>query len=155
MRLPLALAAILAGVLLAGCDLLGIEGASAIAERRAAEGKAVGAACRNAARAIEDCYTLNKKADKAAIYAGWREMDDYMRENKLEAVAPTLGAPVKKADADDGAGDAATAKVDGDKAADKPAEKSARAAASKGDKAEKLAKADKADMAAGDKPAEH
>jgi len=88
-RAPLALAA-LASLLLAGCDLLGIEGASALAERRAAEGKAIGAACRNAARAIEDCYTLNKKADKAAIYAGWREMDDYMRENKLEPVAPQL-----------------------------------------------------------------
>jgi hypothetical protein len=73
-----------------GCDLLGIEGASVVAERRAAEGKAIGAACRNAARAIEDCYTLNKKADKAAIYAGWREMDDYMRENKLEPVAPQI-----------------------------------------------------------------
>jgi hypothetical protein len=95
-RLPLALAATLAGMLLAGCDLLGIEGASAIAERRAAEGKAVGAACRNAARAIEDCYTLNKKADKAAIYAGWREMDDYMRENKLEPVPPQLTPDVAR-----------------------------------------------------------
>ena len=73
---------------LGGCDLLGIEGAAAIAARKEAEGKAIGAACRNAARAIEDCYTLNKKADKAAIYAGWREMDDYMRENKLEPVRP-------------------------------------------------------------------
>ena len=98
-RLPLALAATLAGFLLAGCDLLGIEGASAIAERRAAEGKAIGAACRNAARAIEDCYTLNRKADKAAIYAGWREMDDYMRENKLEPVAPQLKAEAPKAKA--------------------------------------------------------
>jgi len=140
---------------LAGCDQLGLEPASVTAARVEADGKAVGAACRHGGRAIEDCFTLHKRVDKAAIYAGWREMDDYMRENKLEAVAPTLGAPVKKADADDGAGDAATAKVDGDKAADKPAEKSARAAASKGDKAEKLAKADKADKAAGDKPAEH
>jgi hypothetical protein len=98
-RLPLALAAALAGVLLAGCDLLGIEGATAIAERKAAEGKAIGAACRNAARAIEDCYTLNKKADKAAIYAGWREMDDYMRENKLEPVPPQLTPDVARASA--------------------------------------------------------
>lgn len=109
-RLPLALVATLAGVLLAGCDLLGIEGASAIAERRAAEGKAIGAACRNAARAIEDCYTLNRKADKAAIYAGWREMDDYMRENKLEPVPPQLtpdvarsGAKAEEEAADDSA----------------------------------------------------
>jgi len=137
---------------LAGCDQLGLEPASVTAARVEADGKAVGAACRHGGRAIEDCFTLNKRVDKAAIYAGWREMDDYMRENKMEAVAPTLGAPVKKADADGGAADAATAKADDDKAADKPAEKSAKAAAPNGDKAEKLAKVDKA---AGDKPVEH
>ena len=129
-RLSPALAATLAGMLLAGCDLLGIEGASAIAERRAAEGKAVGAACRNAARAIEDCYTLNKKADKAAIYAGWREMDDYMRENKLEPVPPQLTPDVARASAksDDEAAD------DGTKADRKAATadvKEARAASKK------------------------
>ena len=129
MRRPLlALAATLAGMLLAGCDLLGIEGASAIAERRAAEGKAVGAACRNAARAIEDCYTLNRKADKAAIYAGWREMDDYMRENKLEPVPPQLTPDVARvaAKSDEESAD------DGSKAERKPADlKEARAASKK------------------------
>jgi hypothetical protein len=137
---------------LAGCDQLGLEAASVTAARVEADGKAVGAACRHGGRAIEDCFTLNKRVDKAAIYAGWREMDDYMRENKLEAVVPTLGAPVKKADADDAAADTSTAKADGDKTADKPVDKTAKAAAPKGDKAEKLAKADKP---AGDKPAEH
>lgn len=101
-RPPVALVITLASLLLAGCDLLGIEGASAIAERRAAEGRAIGAACRNAARAIEDCYTLNKKADKAAIYAGWREMDDYMRENKLEPVPPQIQPEAARAKADKG-----------------------------------------------------
>ena len=80
-------------LLLAGCDLLGIEGASAVAERRQADGKAVGAACRHAGRAIEDCYGLNKKAEKAAVFAGWREMNDYMRENKIEVVAPAPPPP--------------------------------------------------------------
>jgi len=75
---------------LSGCDWLGLESASATASRREAEGKAVGAACRHAGRAIEDCYVLNKRADKAAVFAGWREMNDYMRENKMEAVAPLL-----------------------------------------------------------------
>ena len=98
-RRPLLLLAILST--LAGCDQLGLEAASVTAARVEADGKAVGAACRHGGRAIEDCFTLNKRVDKAAIYAGWREMDDYMRENKLEAVVPTLGAPVKKADADD------------------------------------------------------
>ena len=76
--------------ILASCDLLGIEPASAIAERRDADGKAIGAACRHAGRALEDCFALNRKADKAAVYAGWKEMSDYMRENKVSEVAPQL-----------------------------------------------------------------
>lgn len=86
----------LASVLLAGCDQLGIESATVTAEKRSAEGKAIGAACRHAGRAIEDCYTLNKKGEKASIYAGWREMDDYMRENKIDPVAPVLPPPGAK-----------------------------------------------------------
>jgi hypothetical protein len=77
---------------LAGCEQLGYESASTTAARREAESKAIGAACRHAGRAIEDCFTLNRKADKAAIFAGWREMNDYMRENSIQAVAPQLSA---------------------------------------------------------------
>ena len=84
---------LIAPLLLAGCDLLGIETASQIHERKVAEGKAVGSACRHAGRAIEDCYTLNRKADKAAVFAGWKEMNDYMTENKIEVVAPTIPSP--------------------------------------------------------------
>ena len=113
--------------LLAGCDLLGIEPASAIAAQKEAEGKAIGAACRQAARAMEDCFALNRKADKAAIYAGWREMSDYMRENKIEAVAPQAGAE-QRADA----GEAAKAPAD---------------------KSDKADKAEKNDKSADDKPA--
>ena len=72
---------------LAGCDALGLEPASAVAARKDAEGRAVGAACRHAARAIEQCYAMNKRADKGAVFAGWREMNDYMRENNIEAVS--------------------------------------------------------------------
>ena len=75
---------------LAGCDLLGIETLSQQQARRTAEGKAIGSACRHAGRAIEDCYTLNKKSDRAAIFAGWREMNEYMVENKLEPVVPVI-----------------------------------------------------------------
>ncbi|HEY9029050.1 MAG TPA: hypothetical protein VIP05_32495 [Burkholderiaceae bacterium] len=88
---------------LAGCDQLGLEPASVTAARVEADGKAVGAACRHGGRAIEDCFTLNKRVDKAAIYAGWREMDDYMRENKLEPVPPVLKPEVKSAKAEDSA----------------------------------------------------
>jgi hypothetical protein len=35
---------------------------------------------------VEQCFALNKRADRAAVFAGWREMNDYMRENKLEAM---------------------------------------------------------------------
>ncbi|WP_043458338.1 hypothetical protein [Azohydromonas australica] len=77
---------------LAGCEQLGYESANTTATRREAESKAIGGACRHAGRAIEDCFTLNRKADKAAIFAGWREMNDYMRENSIQAVSPQLSA---------------------------------------------------------------
>jgi hypothetical protein len=85
------LAPLLLPLALMGCDMLGIESATALAARREAEGKAIGGACRQAARSIEQCYEANRRADKAATFAGWREMNDYMRESKLEAqpaVAP-------------------------------------------------------------------
>jgi hypothetical protein len=119
---------------LAGCDQLGIESATVTAARVEADGKAVGAACRHGGRAIEDCFTLNRKIDKAAIYAGWREMDDYMRENKIEPVPPTLAPAVaarKPAEAEDVA-DAASRPAPADKVAkgDKPAKPKAEKTAS-------------------------
>ena len=131
-RLPLT-AIVLATTLLAGCDMiagqLGIESPEKIAAAREADGKAIGGACRHAGRAIEDCYMMNKKADKASVFAGWRDMNDYMRENKIEPVAPQLaGAPATQvakvaADAEE------TKPADADKA-DKP-EKAAPKAAGK------------------------
>jgi hypothetical protein len=101
-------------LLAAGCDMLGIESAQAVAERREADGKAVGGACRHAGRAMEDCFALNRKAERAAVFAGWREMNDYMRENKIDSVAPQLGAgtelAARPAQAD--AGEAKTARED-------------------------------------------
>jgi hypothetical protein len=106
----LALPALSLVLLLAGCDLFGGESAETVAARREAEGKAVGSACRHAMRAIEDCYTLNPKAPKASVFAGWREMDEYMRENKLEGVAPII--PVKSAkEAKEAAGAETSAKA--------------------------------------------
>ena len=74
---------------LAGCDLLGLGPDPRIAQREA-DAKAIGGACRHGLRSIEDCYTLNKGIAKSAIYTGWREMDEYMRENKLEGVRPEI-----------------------------------------------------------------
>ncbi len=82
-----------AAALLTGCDMLGIESASATAARKEAEGKAIGAGCRHAARSVEQCYVTNKKADKASVFAGWKEMNDYMRENKIDAVPPPPPPP--------------------------------------------------------------
>ena len=79
-----------AAVFLSGCDALGIDSPEKLAAVRDADGKAIGGACRHAGRAIEDCYALNKKADKAAVFAGWRDMNDYMRENKIEPVPSQL-----------------------------------------------------------------
>jgi hypothetical protein len=80
---------LLAATALSACDLFG-ESAEKIAAAKEAEGKAIGGACRHAGRAIEDCYALNKKADKAAVFAGWRDMNDYMRENKIDTVPPQV-----------------------------------------------------------------
>ena len=77
-------------LLASGCDQLGIETPAVAKANKEADAKATGGACRHAGRAIEDCYTLNKKSDKAATYAGWREMNEYMRENKLEPVVPVI-----------------------------------------------------------------
>jgi len=115
--------ALLVIALLAGCEMLGIDSPEKLAALKEGEGKAVGSACRHANRAIEDCYTLNPKAQKAAVFAGWREMDEYMRENKLEAVAPVLerpGAraePLARAATDNAAADGKPAPGRGSKAA--------------------------------------
>ena len=98
--------------LLAGCDQLGIESATTTAARKEAESKAIGAGCRHAARSVEQCYVTNKRADKAAVFAGWKEMNDYMRENKIEAVPPPPPPPVDPAVAQGGEA------ADGDKAKD-------------------------------------
>ena len=88
--------AILATLLLglAGCDAiqqqLGIEDQAAKAAKAEADGKAVGGGCRQSGRAIEDCYSIYSWLPKASIYEGWRDMDAYMRENKLETVEPQL-----------------------------------------------------------------
>ena len=79
-------------LLLSGCDLLGLGPDPRIAQREA-DAKAIGAACRNGLRSIEDCYVLNKGVNKAFIYAGWLEMDAYMRENKLEGQRAEINPP--------------------------------------------------------------
>lgn len=80
-------------LLLAGCEIPGMGPDPRIAQREA-DARAIGAACRHALRGIEDCYRLNEKASKTAVFEGWKEMDQYMRENKMEGQPPTVGVSV-------------------------------------------------------------
>ncbi|WPB55240.1 hypothetical protein [Xylophilus sp. GOD-11R] len=79
----------LLALLLAGCDIPGLEPDPRIAQREA-DAKAIGGACRYGLRGIEDCYSLNAKSSKSAIFAGWKEMDQYMRDNKVEGQASAI-----------------------------------------------------------------
>lgn len=73
---------------LTACDLLGEEAEARAAAARDAEGRAIGSACRHAGRSLEDCYTQNPRAIKASVFAGWRDMDGYMRENNIAIIPP-------------------------------------------------------------------
>lgn len=86
---------------LAACEQLGIDDPVKVAEKRDAEGRAVGSGCRHVGRSLQECYDTNRKESKAAIFAGWREMDGYMRENKIDTVksdAEEEEAPAKGAE---------------------------------------------------------
>lgn len=135
MRRVFLIATVSLAALSAGCDMLGIDTPEKVAAARDADGRAIGAACRQAGRALEDCFALNKKADRAAIFAGWRDMNDYMRENKIDTVTPQLTTQVARA---------RTADADG---GDRPerSERAAEKSADKADKPEKASKADKSD----------
>ena len=89
-------AAVFALLLLGGCEIPGLIPDPRVVQREA-DAKAVGGACRHALRGIEDCYTLNPKAPKSAIFAGWKDMDAYMRENKIDGAPSMLGKADKPA----------------------------------------------------------
>ncbi len=82
--------------MLSGCDMLlealEIPNPAKEQAQQITEGKAVGSACRHAGRSLEDCYLLNPESPKSAIFAGWREMNDYMLEHGLEIVPSQLTA---------------------------------------------------------------
>jgi hypothetical protein len=85
-------AIIIACMLLAGCDQLSERAGFPDPAKIEAEGKAIGGACRHAGRGLEDCYRLNKEASKSAVYAGWKEMNEYMVKNNMQAVIPSIPA---------------------------------------------------------------
>ena len=119
---------------LTACDQvsmkLGLEDTAKKEARLEPEAKAVGSACRQSGRAIEDCYSIYQWLPKAGIFAGWREMDAYMRENNLETIAPQLPPPEppgpkkkKKAATSDGEPSADKNGEGGESANEKTAEK--------------------------------
>lgn len=125
---------LLAAALLPGCDQLSERAGFPDPAKQEAEGKAIGGACRHAGRGLEDCYRLNKYASKSAVYAGWKEMNEYMIKNNMQAVKPSLPdvsamlPSLKKKKVDDEAGDSETDKPGKEahgEAADKAPEKSA------------------------------
>lgn len=132
LRLILGLA--VGAALLGGCEQLGIPDPAKTAAQAEADGKAVGSACRHAGRAIEDCFTLNPAAPRAAVFAGWKEMNDYMAEKNIQEVAPVLppppapGAAKAPAKAKHASPDAETEAGTGDTTADSRAKADAAAA---------------------------
>lgn len=82
-------------IALNGCDMLGIETPGMANAKKEAEGRAIGAACRHTVRSLEDCYGANPRVSKSAIFDGWREMDEYMRENEIQGMpaAPAGATP--------------------------------------------------------------
>jgi len=119
---------------LTACEQLGIDDPVKVSEAKQAEGRAVGGGCRHSGRALEDCYESNPKVSKAMIFEGWRDMDAYMRENKIETMAP---APAAKEEPEAKADEGKEAVAD-EKAKDEKAPKTT-------EKAEKTDKADKAE----------
>jgi hypothetical protein len=120
-RPSLALFVIAGLAALTGCEQLGIPDP----KHAAAEGQAIGAACRQAGRALEDCYQLNPSAPKSAVFSGWREMNDYMTVHKIADVKPLLPPQLPKSlkgkmqDSGDSDTDAKESGGDADKSADK------------------------------------
>jgi hypothetical protein len=99
-HLVLSLGLIVAASALVGCDALGIETATQINAKKEAEARAIGSACRYALRGIEDCFATNSKAGKSAVFEGWKEMDQYMRDNQLVGMPADGGSAKPSADAE-------------------------------------------------------
>ena len=68
---------------LSACDQV-----NTLLNKQQANGKAIGAACRESGRGLEDCYKRNGRIAKADIFSGWREMNEYMISKKMEVVPP-------------------------------------------------------------------
>lgn len=75
-------------VILPGCDLIDEQ-----INKQKLVGKAIGAACRQTGRSLEDCYARNPKVSKPDIFTGWKEMNEYMQAKKLDIIPPPPDVP--------------------------------------------------------------
>ncbi len=112
-------------VLLGGCDQLKDRMGMPDPAKQEAEGKAVGAACRNAGQGLEDCYRANADTGKASVYAGWKEMNEYMTKNNMSVIPPNTA--MKAAATESVAPSPAPDAADALKTADKPRGEAAKA----------------------------
>jgi len=58
-----------------------------------AEGIAVGAGCRQVGQSLEECYQHNPDSLKAGIFAGWKDMHEYMAAKNIQTVEPPAAVP--------------------------------------------------------------
>lgn len=147
---------LLAATLLSACDQigqqLGLDEPQRKEAKADAEGKAVGSACRQSGRAIEDCYSIYHWLPKASIFAGWREMNDYMQANNISVIEPKLPPAPSPEDKKKKAKAAAAAEAEA-KSGDKKSTSMEAKAPEKSDKHE-VANPEKAD-AKGEKAVEN
>lgn len=71
-------------LVLGGCDFISGMMDSRTPEQVRDEGIALGAGCRQSGQTLEDCYKKNPKSQKAGVYAGWKEMHEYMAAMNIE-----------------------------------------------------------------------
>lgn len=74
---------------LSACDYFQKSKSAKTPEELMAEGVALGAACRQVGQSLETCYARNPKGLKEGIFAGWKEMHEYMATKNLETLEPS------------------------------------------------------------------
>ncbi len=74
---------------LGGCDYVAsFTKPKQTPEEAKAEGIALGAGCRQAGQSLEDCYQRNPDKLKAGIFAGWKDMHEYMAAKNIQTIVP-------------------------------------------------------------------
>lgn len=110
MKIKVWLAIALCIPMLSGCIKGILPDPEAEAKKVEDEAAATGAACRQAGRSLEVCYQRNEGLNRNGALRGWREMDEYMRSNKLEPQTPSTMQEEKEAALKDASKDPAAPK---------------------------------------------